>query len=104
MQALNVLTVSISDVKMSPGKIFRMAESTNNGVYVFNRGTVVGVMLTQEQYERLTDGIEALTDRLIETEAAKRLLIAAQKIYKDHEVRDIKSDDALPIDMDDGWN
>ena len=61
MQALNVSTASISEIKMSPVKIFKMAESTNNGVYVFNRGTVAGVMLAQEQYENLTNGIEILS-------------------------------------------
>jgi PHD/YefM family antitoxin component YafN of YafNO toxin-antitoxin module len=104
MQALNVSTVSISDVKMSPGKIFKQAESTDNGVYVFNRGTVVGVMLTQEQYERLTESVEILTDRLIEIEAAKRMMDTTLKTMKDRDVRNVDSADALPIGMDDGWD
>jgi PHD/YefM family antitoxin component YafN of YafNO toxin-antitoxin module len=104
MQSLNVSTASISEVKMSPVKIFKIAESTENGVYIFNRGTVAGVMLTREQYERLTDGIEALTDRLIELEAAKRILSTELKTYTDEKVRNVKSDDVFPIDLDDGWN
>lgn len=104
MQAINVLTASISDVKVSPAKIFKMAESTDNGVYVFNRGTVVGVMLTQEQYERLTNGIEMMTDRLIELEAANRIKDTTLKTYSDREVRNVELEDSVPIDMNDGWN
>jgi PHD/YefM family antitoxin component YafN of YafNO toxin-antitoxin module len=104
MQTLNVATASISEVKVSPSKVFRTAESTDNGVYVFNRGTVVGVMLTQEQYERLTDGIEILTERLIEIEAENRLRISDVVTFMDSEIRGTIPDSSTPIEMNDGWD
>jgi PHD/YefM family antitoxin component YafN of YafNO toxin-antitoxin module len=105
MQRLNIPTASISDVKMSPNKIFKMAESTDNGVYIFNRGNIAGVMLTQAQYEKLTDCIEALTDKLVETEALRRLMLTDVKTFSDEEVRGkAKGSDPFPIEMDDGWD
>jgi PHD/YefM family antitoxin component YafN of YafNO toxin-antitoxin module len=104
MQTLNVATASISDVKVSPSKIFKTAESTDNGVYVFNRGTVVGVMLTKEQYERLTEGIEILTDRLIEIEAENRLRLSDITTYADSEVRGNIPDNSILVEINDGWD
>lgn len=45
--------LSITDIKVSPMKGFRQAETQGTGVYVTNRNDVVGVMLTQTQYETL---------------------------------------------------
>lgn len=44
---------SITDVKQSPMTIFETAKETNEGVYIYNRNKVAGVMLTAEQYETL---------------------------------------------------
>jgi PHD/YefM family antitoxin component YafN of YafNO toxin-antitoxin module len=104
MEALNVPTATISEVKVSPGKIFKAAESNDNGVYIFNRGSVVGVMLTREQYEQLTGAIEALTDRLIELEAEKRIATDGLKKYPDAKVRDSRVRDRETVDMNDGWD
>ncbi|MDR0854704.1 MAG: type II toxin-antitoxin system Phd/YefM family antitoxin [Clostridiales Family XIII bacterium] len=105
MQRLNIPTASISDVKTSPSRIFKMAESTDNGVYIFNRGNVAGVMLTQEQYEKLTDCIEVLTDRLVEAEALRRIMLTDVATFSDKEVRGKTAEnDPLPIELDDGWD
>jgi hypothetical protein len=103
MEALNVPTASISEVKISPGKIFKAAESHNNGVYVFNRGNVVGVMLTREQYEQLTGSVEALADRLIELEAEKRIATEGLKKYPDDKVRSKRARAYDVVDFSDGW-
>lgn len=104
MQALNVPTASISEVKMSPSKVFKNAESFGNGVYVFNRGNVVGVMLTREQYEELTGAIDTLTDRLIEMEVEKRLLVDNPKKYSDEKVRGKRVREEEIVDLTDGWD
>jgi hypothetical protein len=104
MEALNVPTATISEVKISPGKIFKTAEKSNNGVYVFNRGSVVGVMLTREQYEQLTGAIEALTDRLSELEAEKRIATGGLKKYSDAKVRGDHVHGHETVDLNDGWD
>jgi PHD/YefM family antitoxin component YafN of YafNO toxin-antitoxin module len=104
MQTLNVPTATISDVKISPSKIFKVAASNDNGVYIFNRGNVVGVMLTREQYERLTESVEALTDRLIEMEAGQRVAQTELKPYSDEDVRGKSVRAEEIIDLNDGWD
>jgi hypothetical protein len=104
MEALNVPTATISEVKISPSKIFKAAESNDNGVYVFNRGSIVGVMLTKEQYERLTGAVEALTDKLIELEVEKRIAVDDLKRYPDGAVRGVRARDHETVDMSDGWD
>ena len=54
---------SITDIKESPMKGFEEAEKRGTGVYVTNRGNVVGVMLTQEQYESLVSELKDLRDQ-----------------------------------------
>ncbi|MFV0558960.1 MAG: type II toxin-antitoxin system Phd/YefM family antitoxin [Enterococcus sp.] len=53
LKKLEVPTTSITEVKKSPMDIFNQAREAGTAVYVFNREKVAGVMLTQEQYERL---------------------------------------------------
>ena len=50
---LEVPTASITDVKKSPTEVFKIAEQTQTGVYIFNREKVAGVMISQSQYETL---------------------------------------------------
>jgi hypothetical protein len=104
MQALNVPTATISDVKISPSKVFKIAESNDNGVYIFNRGNVVGVMLTRDQYEQLTSSIETLTDKLIEFEVEKRVAARSSKKLSDTEVRGSRVHEYEGVDMNDGWD
>ena len=100
---LDVPTTSISEVKKSPTIIFKKAEKENTPVYVFNRGDVAGVMLTQEQYESLTNEIEVLHERVLDLEVEKRLVIKDLELYSDEEVRGANADQFLTIDENDGW-
>jgi PHD/YefM family antitoxin component YafN of YafNO toxin-antitoxin module len=103
MQTLSVPTASITDVKKSPDTVFSLAESTNNAVYVFNRGTVSGVMLTQEQFESMNRQIEELEDRLLDAEVARRLALGNIKTYSDASVRGKAAKAAAVLDENDGW-
>jgi hypothetical protein len=80
-----------------------MAAENDNAVYVFNRGTVSGVMLTQEQFEGFVRHIEALEDMLAEAEAARRIADTTIETYTDTEVRGKRSASAPRLDAADGW-
>jgi len=103
MQTLTLPTASISDVKKWPGKVFDLAAETHNAVYIFNRGTVSGVMLTREQFESLNQHIEDLEDRLLDAEAAKRLSSKKTKVYTDTGVRGSLAKETPTLDKYDGW-
>jgi PHD/YefM family antitoxin component YafN of YafNO toxin-antitoxin module len=94
-------TVSITDVKKSPVEIFELASRNKNAVYVSNRASVAGVMLTKSQYEDMQAQIETLQDILTDTIAIKRLQEKAGKRYTDAEVRGACA--IAAIDENDGW-
>jgi PHD/YefM family antitoxin component YafN of YafNO toxin-antitoxin module len=102
-QTLTVPTASITEVKRSPSNVFALAESANNAVYVFNRGTVSGVMLSRAQYEDMAARLESLEERLFEAEVANRLASTSVKTYTDKEVRGEQSSHLEIIDDEDGW-
>lgn len=61
LKALNgIPMLSITDIKASPMKGFRQAKRHGTGVYITNRSKIVGVMLTQSQYEDLVHELHAL--------------------------------------------
>jgi len=103
MKTLDVPTASITDVKRSPGAVFGIAESSQNAVYVFNRGSVSGVMMTQAQFERLNRRIEVLEEQLLDAEAARRLACGSSRVYSDAEVRGGAAAASPSLDEDDGW-
>jgi len=103
MEILTVPTANVSDVKKSPGEIFARAEKANSGVYIFNRGTVAGVMLTREQYESLNNQLEELTDKLFDAEISRRLALGDVETFTDDEVRGTGSHLLTEIDPNDGW-
>jgi PHD/YefM family antitoxin component YafN of YafNO toxin-antitoxin module len=102
MHTLDVPTASITEVKKSPTRVFNLAAERASAVYVFNRGSVSGVMLTQEQFEGLIQHIEELEDRLIDAEAARRLVDTSARAYTDAEVRGNCSASTPHLDADDG--
>ena len=103
MQTLSVPTASITEVKKSPDTVFALAADANNAVYVFNRGTVSGIMMTQEQFESLNRQIEELEDRVLDAEVARRLSDGGIKTYSDASVRGAAAKAAAVLDENDGW-
>jgi DNA-damage-inducible protein J len=91
MHISDVPTASITDVKKSPARVFDLAAEEQNAVYVFNRGSVSGVMLTQGQFEGFVRRIEELEDRLLDAEAARRLADTSIRTYTDAEVHSDRS-------------
>lgn len=103
MQILAVPTASFTDVKKSPGSVFNLAAETNNAVYVFNRGSVSGVILTKDQYESLQARIDELEELLLDAEVARRLSATDVSIYSDASVRGKVSQLSCDLDKNDGW-
>lgn len=56
--------MSITDIKEAPMKGFNSAKEADTGVYITNRGDIVGVMLTQEQYEKLVTDLRDLKEQV----------------------------------------
>lgn len=94
---------SISEVKRSPMDIFQKAEKEAAGVYIFNREKVVGVMLTQKQYETLNKEVDELYNQIADLNAEKRLLNEKVALYSDGEVRGAIATEMPAIDEEDGW-
>jgi PHD/YefM family antitoxin component YafN of YafNO toxin-antitoxin module len=103
MKLLDVPTASISEVKRSPRQVFALADESNNAVYVFNHGTVAGVMLTEQQFESLYERTEQLEEKLLDMEAALRLTKTKVKTRTDAEVRGADLSSVTDFDPDDGW-
>lgn len=53
-QNIEQSSYSITQLKKSPMAAFDLAKKDGKGLYVYNRGKAVGVMLTVEQYEELS--------------------------------------------------
>jgi hypothetical protein len=102
MHTLEAPTVSVSEVKQSPTRIFSLAASSNNGVYVFNHSKVAGVMLTEQQYSGLLAQLDELEDLLVQRDASRRIQIT-QPNFTDEEVRGAIAAEAPAIDSNDGW-
>ena len=104
MKTLNVPTSNISALKKSPKSVFEKAEMAGTGVYVFNRDTPVGVVLSINDYETLVKENEQLQNRLVELEATNRLN-TSHKLLSDSEVRGAAKANAIPkLDPNDGWD
>jgi hypothetical protein len=84
---LNTPKSTISDVKKSPMDVFRRASKEDQGVYILNRKKIIGVMLTQNQYESLTKENDYLHDKIVELIAEKRLLNKKPAVFSDIDVR-----------------
>ncbi|MDR3325188.1 MAG: hypothetical protein LBS82_04290 [Spirochaetaceae bacterium] len=72
-------TVSIADVKKSPVEIFELASRNKNAVYVSNRATVVGVMLTNSHYDELDGSQRIFVDKALVGKTCGMQKIKAQK-------------------------
>ncbi|MGX7351214.1 prevent-host-death protein [Enterococcus canis] len=79
LKKLEVPTASITDVKKSPMEVFQLAREKGTGVYIFNREKVAGVMITQEQYERLVDDLEELPMEDVSLEGEESELLQSLK-------------------------
>lgn len=84
---------SINDLKKVTMEVFRVSEELKQGVYIFNRDKVAGVVVSQEEYEGLHQLIEELESKLLYSETVKRLEEFEKNpgTYSDDEVRGKRS-------------
>lgn len=103
LKTLDVPTSNISKLKQSPSKIFEEAEKAKSGVYIFNRNTPSGVVMSVVDYEKMVKTIDNLQEQIFQAEIAERLKQPG-KIYTDEEVRGTKAaKNEVIIDDNDGW-
>jgi hypothetical protein len=100
MKTLDVPTVGLSELKRKPTDAFKTAELTNNAVYVFNRGKVVGVLMTSEQFSDLN----SLAQNYLNAGYQQNLLarVGDSSNLIDADVRTTASRET-PYDSNDGW-
>ena len=55
---------SLTDLRLDPAKITKLAEQTDNPVYILNRGKPVSVLLNVRIYEELMEKLEDALDAL----------------------------------------
>ena len=53
---------SITDLRLDPAKITRLASQSDNPVYIFNRGKPVSVLLDVKLYEDMVEKLEDALD------------------------------------------
>lgn len=104
LKTLDVPTTSISDFKKNPGTLFKEAEDQGTGVYVLNRNTPAGIVMSVKDYEAMVKKLDQLEDLLVEKNAASRLANDSGEYYSDEEVRGKnKANASVEIDENDGW-
>lgn len=55
---------SITDLRLDPAKIMKLASQSDNPVYIFNRGKPVSVLLDVKLYEDMVEKLEDALDAL----------------------------------------
>lgn len=53
---------SLTDLRLDPAKITRLASQSDNPVYIFNRGKPVSVLLNVQLYEDMVERLEDALD------------------------------------------
>lgn len=55
---------SLTDLRLDPAKVTKLAEQSDNPVYIFNRGRPISVILNVKVYEELMEKLEDALDAL----------------------------------------
>ena len=55
---------NLTDLRLDPAGIIKLAKQSNNPVYIFDRGKPTGVMLDITIYEEMVDKLEDTLDAL----------------------------------------
>lgn len=102
LRTLDVQTSNISKLKKSPSTLFDQAKKAKSGIYIFNRNTPSGIVMSVHDYENMVHEIEKLQEKLYDFEVAERIKNNT-KLYSDEEVRGLSSDENVELDENDGW-
>lgn len=103
MKTLNVPTTNMTTLKKSPAKAFEEARNQRTGLYVFNRDTPAGVVLSVEDYEQLVNNNSVLQDKLYDLEIQKRLAEKDPDLIDENEV-DGDVLNKIGFNENDGWD
>jgi len=74
--------VTLSDLKVNPGKVINHAQDTHRPILLTSRGRGVAVMQSLEEYENLEEErafMKAVTQGLVEIKEGKELSLADVK-------------------------
>lgn len=63
---------NLTDLRLNPAEIIKLAKQSDNPVYIFNRGKPVSVMLDIKIYEEMVDQLEDVMDALEMKEFEKK--------------------------------
>lgn len=63
---------NITDLRLDPAAIIKLAKQSDNPVYIFNRGKPTSVMLDINTYEEMVDKLEDAMDALEMKEFEKK--------------------------------
>lgn len=104
LKTLNVPTSNISKLKENPTKLFEDAKKEKTGIYVFNRNTPAGIVLSVEDYEDMVHRLDNLEEELLDKEVQLRLKNNT-KLFSDEDVRGHQkaSQQTVTLDDEDGW-
>lgn len=102
MKTLNVPTTNMTTLKKSSTKAFEEARKRKTGLYVFNRDTPAGVVLSVEDYEQLVNDNNALQDKLYGLEIKSRLDEKNPDLIDEDKV-DGNTLKKIDFDDNDGW-
>lgn len=108
LRTLNVPHSSLTSLKKSPTDLFSKAKKAKSGLYIFNRNTPAGVVMSVEDYENMVKKMNELEDQLLDAEidgqAVKRLAAPSSTLYSDTDVRGaVANSKTILLDDNDGW-
>lgn len=107
LKVLDVPTNNISNLKKSPTDLFKQAAKAKSGVYIFNRNTPSGVVMSVNDYENMVHKINDLEEKLFDAEVDAHAIDnikSSTRTYSDEEVRgDNAAKGTIKLDDDDGW-
>ena len=105
MKTLDVPTTSISELKKDPKSLFKEAADKKTGVYVLNRNTPSGIVMSVQDYEIMVKRLDQLEDLYLEHIASERLNHDKGHYLTDREVRgkEKANSNTVEIDENDGW-
>lgn len=105
LKTLDVPTTSISELKKDPRSLFKEAADQGTGVYVLNRNTPSGIVMSVEDYEMMVKRLDQLEDMFLEKEVTTRLAHDTGEYIDDETVRGKTkaNTETVEIDENDGW-
>lgn len=102
---LDVPTSSITELKKDPSSLFKKAANQKTGVYVLNRNTPSGIVMSVKDYEAMVKRLDQLEDLFLEKTVENRIKHDSGQYYTDVQVRGKAKANSknVEINEEDGW-